>query len=97
MDVRVKVFVPTATGDQVVYGRSTAISEGGMGVTLAAEVTKGSAVAVVFKLPGEDAEQTYGARVAYRMGSRHGVEFRGLLPEQREQLRAFARRVPQAK
>lgn len=89
IDVRVKILVSAEAGEAVVHGRSRSISEGGIGVTLTRELSKGTLVTLVFRLPEQTVDQTFQAELAYRTGFSSGFEFRGLLPGQREQLRLY--------
>jgi len=52
LDVRVKAVIEDDGHKTVVHGRSFQISEGGMGVTMTREIRKGTAVTLIFKLPG---------------------------------------------
>lgn len=93
LDVRVKILISTESGEEVIHGRSQVISEGGMGITLTREVPKGTVVVLTFKLPGQDVEQVIGAELKYRTGFRCGFEFRGVLPNQRQELQSFCRHL----
>ena len=73
----------------IVYGRSTQISEGGMGVTLTGEVPRGTIARLMFKLPGEDDERAVPAEVKYRRGFYCGFEFLALSASERTELRSF--------
>jgi c-di-GMP-binding flagellar brake protein YcgR len=89
MDVRVKVLIASEDGNKVIYGRSVVISEGGMGVTLPRELSKGTAARLVFSLPGEAGERSLQALLKYRSGFHCGFEFTGITAKQLRELRSF--------
>jgi c-di-GMP-binding flagellar brake protein YcgR len=93
LDVRVKVIVVEDEREIVIHGRSTQISEGGMGTTLTHEVPKGTVATLIFKLPGND-ERALPAEVKYRNGFRCGFEFLGISAPQRKELRSFCIHAP---
>jgi len=89
LDVRVRVVIVTENGNEVIHGRSRAISEGGIGVTLTRELSKGMLVNLHFKLPESDRERIYQAQLKYRSGFHSGFEFIGVQPHERLELREF--------
>lgn len=89
LDVRVKAVIEDDGHKTVVHGRSFQVSEGGMGVTMTREIHKGTAVTLIFKLPGDEGERTLQAEVKYRSGFRCGFEFLGLPTQTRQQLLRF--------
>lgn len=73
------------------YGRSRAISEGGIGVTLTRELPKRAIGTLVFRLPGRTVDHSLQAELRYRSGFGTGFEFRWLVAKQREELRSLLR------
>jgi len=89
LDVRVKLLLAEADGVKVIHGRSTVISEGGMGVTLTRELPKGTLATLVFTIPGEKEERSMPSRLTFRSGFGCGFEFVEITADQRRELRAF--------
>jgi len=89
LDVRVKLLIVEEGREKVIHGRSTVISEGGMGVTLSRELAKNTVATLVFALPGEAGERTVQARLTYRSGFHCGFEFAGVAAGKQRELRAF--------
>jgi TonB family protein len=85
-----------------VPGRSINLSEGGVGVVLAAELVTGEAVGVELQLPEQAQPLRWRAVVRYQDKLRCGMEFSGLSAEQRaairnctEKLKAVPEPVPE--
>jgi hypothetical protein len=74
-----------------VHGRCFEIGEGGLGAVIAREFSAGEMVSVEFSLPQFQKLGRLRAVVRHRMGFLHGFEFVGLVPEQRELIRAYCR------
>jgi c-di-GMP-binding flagellar brake protein YcgR len=89
LDVRVKLLIVEEGRDKVIHGRSTVISEGGMGVTLPRELQKNTIATLVFTLPGETSERTMQAKLTYRSGFHCGFEFAGVTAGKQRGLTAF--------
>ena len=89
LDVRVKLLIAAADGIKVIHGRSTVLSEGGMGVTLTRELPKGTLATLVFTIPGEADERSLKSRLTYRSGFRCGFEFADVTAGELRELRAF--------
>lgn len=87
IDVRVVASVERPGGTDVLRGRSTDISQGGMGATLAGELTPGEMVKMEFSLPFSRTTLHLRAVVRRRNGLHYGLEFHTLSPEQREAIR----------
>ena len=95
LDVRVKAVVMEDGRKTVIYGRSSQISEGGMGVTMTREMPKGTVATLIFKLPGEQNERVLQAEVKYRSGFRCGLEFLGISLQTRKELLRFCTQASQ--
>jgi len=89
LDVRVKLLLAEADGVKVIHGRSTVISEGGMGVTLTRELPKGTLATLVFTLPGETQERSMRSQLTYRSGFGCGFEFTEVTAEERRRFRVY--------
>ena len=83
IDVRVLARVQRAEGAGLLRGRSTDISESGMGVTLSGDLHPGDAVELEFSLPFTREPLHLRAVVRRRHGLNYGVEFLTLSPQQR--------------
>lgn len=92
LDVWVKLLIPEAEGGNVIHGRSTDISEGGMGVMLSCNLPKDAMATLIFKLPGEERERRLQAQLKYRVGFRYGFRFIGM-PGQKRGLLSFCTRA----
>ena len=75
-----------------VHGRSTEISEAGLGAVTSTELAPGEVVSLELALP-ERALMELRAVVRHRMGFLHGFEFVSLLPEQTGVIREFCQRL----
>jgi c-di-GMP-binding flagellar brake protein YcgR len=93
LDVRVKAIIIEDERETVVHGRSSQLSEGGMGVTMTREIPKGTVATLIFKLPGNEDERTLQAEVKYRRGFRCGFEFREISAQTRKELLHFCMRT----
>lgn len=96
LDMRIAVTARRDSGDLLIRGRSSDISEGGLGATLAGDLHPGETVAVEFTLPSARESLTLRATIRYRGGFRYGFEFVGLTAEQREPIARLARSLPRA-
>ncbi len=72
-----------------IHGRCTEIAESGLGAVVSAELLPGEMVSLEFSIP-DGSELVLRAVVRHRMGFLHGFEFVGALPEQVEQIQAYA-------
>jgi len=86
VDLRVDVRVFRAGQNLSLWGRSTELSEDGIGATLTAEVEPGEVVWLELTLPPPVRPVKIRALVRYRDGLRHGLEFLARSSEQREVL-----------
>ena len=93
LDVRVKAVIVEDERKTVVHGRSTQLSEGGMGVTMTREMPKGTVATLVFKLPGDADERTLQAEVKSRKGFRCGFEFLDISSQTRKELLYYCMRA----
>jgi thymidylate synthase ThyX len=78
-----------------IHGRCFEISETGLGAVITSEFSAGEMVSLEFSIP-DVADLVLRAVVRHRMGFLHGFEFVGLLPEQREQIKAYCRTLQPA-
>ncbi len=83
IDVRVVAKVQRDQGTELLRGRSTDISQSGMGVTLSGELQLGEVVALEFSLPFTREPLLLRAVVRRRNGLNYGVEFITLSAQQR--------------
>ena len=65
------------------------LSEAGMGVLIAAELTLGEVVSLRFLLPGQNAEWNIRAVLRHRRGYHYGFEFLSLSVEERSVLLTY--------
>ena len=79
-----------------IHGRCFELAENGLGAVITSEFRAGEMVSVEFSLPGSEALQTMRAVVRHRMGFLHGFEFVGLLPDQRDLIRDYCRKLQPA-
>jgi TonB family protein len=75
-------------------GRSTDLSEGGVGAMVAGELAAGQQVAVELRLPNVGVPLRVRALVRYQGRLRYGFEFVGLPADEREMIRYWAYRLP---
>ncbi len=93
IDVAVKVKVKTSSGiASYCYGRGGDISEGGMAIDVAHELTRGNVIRLVLTLPHCERAIECDAVVRHRTRFHYGLEFRDLA----EQDRALLMRACQA-
>ena len=78
-----------------IHGRCFEIAESGLGAVITSEFGAGEMVSLEFSIP-DVAEMVLRAVVRHRMGFLHGFEFVGILPEQREQIKAYCRTLQPA-
>ena len=71
----------------VLHGRTKDISEGGLGATVAGELTTAAPVELEFYLPGKLSPTKLMAEVRYRQGFQYGFRFLDVTPEQRFAIR----------
>ena len=83
IDVRVVAKIVREQGTDLLRGRSTDISQGGMGVTLSGDLHPGDMVELEFSLPFTREPLRLRAVVRRRHGLNYGVEFLTLSPQQR--------------
>jgi DNA-binding response OmpR family regulator len=75
-------------------GRSTDISELGLGAELAGELAPGELVRLSFRLPGNEFDLMPQATVRRRSGSHYGFEFVSVEPARLEELRLACQKLP---
>jgi hypothetical protein len=79
-----------------VHGRCFEIAENGMGAVITSELVSGEMVSLEFSIPNVSELIVLRAVVRHRMGFLHGFELVGMLPEQRDQIRAYCQKLPPA-
>jgi DNA-binding response OmpR family regulator len=94
LDTPVSVFLRRSGLPVSLQGRSTDISELGLGVELSAELLPGELVRLCFRLPGNDADLTPQATIRRRLGSHYGVEFVNIERARLEELRLACQKLP---
>jgi hypothetical protein len=90
-ELPVIVRVLVAHESVCVAGRCFEIGEMGLGAVIARELSAGEMVSLELSLPQLHLAEPLRAVVRHRMGFLHGFEFVGLVPEQRELIRAYCR------
>jgi c-di-GMP-binding flagellar brake protein YcgR len=83
IDVRVVAKVEREQGTDLLRGRSTDISQSGMGVTLSGDLHAGEVVSLEFSLPFTREPLQLRAVVRRRHGLNYGLEFITLSAQQR--------------
>jgi len=78
VELRLKVLVLEQGKRTSVFGRSSSLSQGGMGAYIPCEMTLGAAVLLELTLPGSDKEVRITAVVRTAEGFRYGLEFEHL-------------------
>jgi len=79
-----------------VHGRCFELAENGLGAVITSEFSAGEMVSLELSIPDVVEMQVLRAVVRHRMGFLHGFEFVGILPEQREHIKAYCRTLPPA-
>jgi hypothetical protein len=93
VDLRVDVSVFREGRNLSLWGRSTELSEDGIGATLTVELTPGEVVWIELAFPAPERPLKIRALVRYRDGLRHGLEFLARSSEQRDALRRMCDRL----
>jgi hypothetical protein len=75
VDVRLKVSVQDNGRTNSVFGRSSSLSEGGMGAYIPWEIPLGATIVLSLLLPTVTSEVTISAMVRNAEGFRYGLEF----------------------
>jgi hypothetical protein len=78
-----------------IHGRCFEVAENGLGAVITSEFGAGEMVSLEFSIPGQG-EMVVRAVVRHRMGFLHGFEFVALLPEQRQQIKAYCQTLQPA-
>jgi hypothetical protein len=85
VDLRVRVTLPKPANPSATYGRGNELGQGGMAITVDAELQIGDTIEV--ELPGLAAQPLKAkAQIRNRDGRKYGVEFVGLNPSEVGQL-----------
>jgi PilZ domain len=79
-----------------IHGRCFELAENGLGAVITSEFAAGEIVSLEFSIPDEPEMMVLRAVVRHRMGFLHGFEFVGALPEQREKIQAYCRKLQPA-
>jgi len=95
-EIPVVVRVLGKEGYVRVHGRCFEINDSGLGAVVTSELTSGEMVSVEFSIPDVPDAMLLRAVIRHRMGFLHGFEFVGILPEQREQIKAYCQTLPPA-
>lgn len=74
--------------NQNIRGWSTDVGAGGMGITIAAEVSVGAELMVEFAINGSSPMRVRGV-VRYRKGFKHGLEFLMIIPKDLEVIKKY--------
>lgn len=94
LDAPVSIFLRRSGLPISMQGRSTDVSELGLGAELAEDLVPGELVRLCFRLPGNDFDLTPQATVRRRSGSRYGFEFVSFEPAHFEELRLACLKLP---
>jgi len=78
MELRLKVLVLENAKPTPVFGRSSSLSQGGMGAYIPCEIRVGAAVLLEVTFPGSAKEVRISAVVRNAEGFRYGLEFEHL-------------------
>jgi c-di-GMP-binding flagellar brake protein YcgR len=87
VDFRIRLLYLKDGAQESVHGRGSDLSEGGMAVYAAAEVSEGMHVHVEFTLPYSRRILWIEAVVRNKQGYRYGLEFLTLSSSQREEIK----------
>jgi len=88
-DFRVNVSRLLGNEYQNLEGHCRDLSEAGIGVLLAEELSGGEVIGLIFGLPGSDVSWQLRAVVRYRCGYQYGFEFLSLTAEQEASLKNY--------
>jgi c-di-GMP-binding flagellar brake protein YcgR len=89
VDFRLSVSYLQGDGYQEIEGHGRNLSEAGIGMLLAAELSRGDVVALSLSFPEQALPLELRAVVRHRNGYQYGFEFLSLTDEQRRKLTAF--------
>ena len=78
-----------------IHGRCFEVAVNGLGAVITSEFGAGEMVSLEFSIP-DQGEMVVRAVVRHRMGFLHGFEFVSLLPEQRQQIKAYCQTLQPA-
>src|SRR5438876_315526 len=84
---------------KTLHGRTSNLSVGGVGATVAGDIAMDQVVELKFKLPLEDFEtdaMTLHAKVCYRQGFQYGFQFTNATEQQAEMILRATRYLPLA-
>jgi len=91
LDIRITIH-----GDEVLYGRTKDLGEGGVGATIPGSIEIGEIVEVEFQLPLHLDPLRMRAEVRYRQGFQYGFRFLNATDQQRALIRRSVRDLPAA-
>jgi c-di-GMP-binding flagellar brake protein YcgR len=83
-------------GHQKIEAHAKDLSEGGMGVLIAAELTPGEVASLVFTLPSNSEPWTVRAVLRHRRGYHYGFEFISLSDQQSKVLETYLPQLPRS-
>jgi hypothetical protein len=86
----------SSDGHQELSAHCKDLSEGGIGVLVAAELNPGEVASLAFSLPGSSDRWTVRAVLRYRRGYHYGFEFLSLSQPQSGALAAYLPELPRA-
>lgn len=89
--IDLRIVIRTSTR---LYGRSKDLGEGGMGATVAGDLSIGEVVEVEFEHPEIQEPLALMAEVRYRQGFQYGLKFIDPSHRQREMIRRITRNLP---
>ena len=84
----VEVPLTVTIGPEKFRGWSTDVGTGGMGITVAAEITVSSELLVEFAIEGGEPIKVRGV-VRYRKGFKYGLEFLMIMPKDLETIKRY--------
>jgi hypothetical protein len=76
------------------HGRTKNLSEGGLGATVAGDISLGDFVQLQFQLPEQSEPMTFRAEVRYRQGFQYGFKFISPTQKQLDVIRRAIRDLP---
>jgi PilZ domain-containing protein len=83
-------------GHQQIQAHAKDLSEGGIGVLIAAELTPGDVASLVFTLPANSEPWTVRAVLRHRRGYHYGFEFLSLSPDRCKVLAGYLPQLPRS-
>ena len=94
--IDLRLLVRTSSYSDPLHGRTSNLSEGGLGGTIAGDISMGDIVELEFQMPGTERSLRIMAEVRYRQGFQYGFRFINAAPEQVEIIRRETKYLPLA-